>query len=356
MKNSRILNYALITLAVVACALHVGASAGPGTAVFAALLVAFVLLAMFGSPRFRSMVRTSNVDANLNLNTILDAAIFAFRRAVLPLTAFSTVFRNVKLQGTDTVAVPFYPLVGGASTDFNGSYVFNDDNTTQGRTVVVNKRKYQPISVTSREISRLPQLNLENIGRIAGEKLAFDVCQDILSVFVNANYVNKKVLSAANYDADAITDLRTVLGNANWPEAGRALIANPDMDGALLKDNSFRNAYAIGNAQAITTGRLPDVLGFKYAMSNAIPGNNENLIGLAVHPSAALVAFSPIEPTEEVRQRLTRYEIVTDELTGISIEFRQWGTASGDATRMIIESNYGYDKGDEEGVFRLVAA
>ena len=55
-------------------------------------------------------------------------------------------------------------------------------------------------------------------------------------------------------------------------------------------------------------------------------------------------------------QDATRYEIVTDEATGISIEFRQWGDPDSDQTRMIIEANYGFAKGEAAAINRLVSA
>ena len=297
------------------------------------------------------------VDAELNLNELLGASIRAFKRAILPLRMFATVFRNVALKGTNKVAVPYYPLEGSASLDFAGTYVFGDSSNTLSREVAINKRKYQPLKLTGEEMARLPMLNAEMIGALKGEKLAYDVIQDILSSITAATYGAAIYTGAANtLDSDVITDIRTAVGKLNWPASGRGLLANLDVDGSLLKDKAFLQAYSIGTTDVIKEGRLPRVLGFDYAASNALPTNGEKLIGLAVFSSAILAAFSPIEPPADVRSLMTAYEIIDDADTGISLEYRQWGEPGTDTSKRVLECNYGFSFGETDAMKRIVSA
>ena len=85
----------------------------------------------------------TTISSELKLNVVLDSALVALREALLPLNSFSTVYNSVPLQGTDKIAVPFFPLATDATSDFNGTYSFSDTNAINSREITVNKRKYQ---------------------------------------------------------------------------------------------------------------------------------------------------------------------------------------------------------------------
>lgn len=365
MKTNLLRILAIVTLAFAVIATMAGALP-------VALIAVFVAASVIAGPsaymrgQLGAAPDTNDVASELNLNEILDASIKAFKRAILPVTVLSTVFRNVILKGTNKVEVPYYPLQGADSKDFNGSYAFDTGagSSTGTREVTINKRKYQPLALTGAELSRIPTLNAQTLGEMKGEKLAFDVIQDILSVVTAANFGAAAFTGAASgFDSDDVIDLRTAANtnavggvNSPWPETGRGLLLNPAYDGALLKDHVFSQAYSIGTAQAIQEGKLPRIFGFNYGQSAAIPANGENLVGFAVYMSAILAAFSPIEPPEAVKQRLTQYEVVTDPDTGISIEYRVWGDPDSDTEKRVLECNYGYAKGEAAALKRLVSA
>lgn len=375
---------------------------------------------------------TNAVATGLNLTTILDAALTGFKRAILPLRMFSTLLGNVKLSGNNTVDVPYYPLQGIDSKDFSSSYSFSTGagSNTGTRQVTLNKRKYQPLQATSSEIARTPRLDLIKIGMMKGEKLGYDIVQDVLSVVTAANfgpaaftgassgfdsddvidlgtYVNKNaitsvtdgvttntsttVTSATAFFTDddigvtisgtnipasttivSVTNTTTVvisaaatgsgtgitftLGRAPqpWPQVGRGLLINEDYNGALMKDTAVKAAYAQGSDTVIKDGVLPRVLGFDYAHSPAIPGNSENLVGMAVYQSAILFAQAPIPPADPTN--VVNYQVVEDPETGIVIEYREWFDPSSDTLKRVIEANYGYAKGEQKALKRLVSA
>lgn len=161
---------------------------------------------------------TIDIVGALNMDVILDSALMAFKRPILPLKMFSTVFANVQLKGTDYIDVPYYPLQGIASKDFNGTYDFA---TGAGAKLDMRriggpgnwKRKYQPMAMTSAQVARLPALSAEKIGALKGEKLALDVIQDILSVVTAANFPSVAFTGAAStFDGDDVVDIRTACG------------------------------------------------------------------------------------------------------------------------------------------------
>jgi hypothetical protein len=325
--------------------------------VYLALVVAFVLAALLTPLRTMELLRDNTVDAELNINTILDAALRAFKRAVLPLSAFATAYRNVQLKGTDKMVVPYYPLVTAASKDFDKCYVFDDDYAVDKRSVTINKRKYQSWTITGRELSRLPQLQLEKIGAMYGEKLAYDVLQDIFSIITAANYGAAAFTGAAStFDSDDVTALAVVADNLLWPKTGRSMIVKPEYKGNLFLDGDVRLEYAYGDNGVIRDDVLPRVGGFDFGWTPGIPANNENLVGFIAYMSAILVGFSPIEPPPMARKMMAEYQIVTDPDSELSLEYRAWGEPGCDADLHVIECNYGYDKGETDALRRMVSA
>jgi hypothetical protein len=413
---------------------------GGAAAIPLALGVAFVAMAAIASPaailrgQLGAAPDTVDVASELNLSVILDSALETFKRTILPLTVFSTVFRDIVLQGTDKVEVPYYPLQGIKSKDFNGTYDFSTGAglKTDVRELTIDQRKYQPLAMTSSQIARLPQLGAIDVGRLKGEKLAFDVIQDVLGLVTAANFPSVAFTGAAStFDSDDVVDIRTaceknatgpltvadgvttngsktitsataaftfsdigmaisgtgipagatVAGVTNattatlsanatadgtgitftmsrpvipWPQVGRGLIVNPDYEGALLKDANFRRDLTVAGQTTVNTAQLPTVYGFGYGATAAIPGNGENLVGFACFRSALLVGFSPIAPADE--GKVVDYRVVTDEETGISIEYRKWFSPDDDKVKEVIETNYGRAVGEKLALKRMKSA
>lgn len=299
--------------------------------------------------------------AGLQVTEILDAALLAFRRQILPIRIFANAWRKgqAPLRKGQTMTVPYYPLETAASTDFvpaNG-YVFTGAGpNVESREVTVNKRKYQPLVTTSAELGRY-NFDPVQLGKMKGAKLGLDVVNDILSLITAANYGAAAFTGAAStFDADDVADMQLACALANWPKEMRSLVISETYNNALVKDNAIQAFYASGTTDPLYEGRMPRLNGFDVVDSNEVPANGENLIGFAAYPSAILVGFSPIEPAPEVLNQLTAYEVVEDPETGIFLEYRAWGNAQMDAAYEVIECNYGYAKGEAAAIKRMVSA
>jgi hypothetical protein len=299
----------------------------------------------------------TTISSELKLNVVLDSALVALRESLLPLNAFSKTFKSVPLQGTDKVSVPFFPLATDATSDFNGTYVFNDTNAINSREVTINKRKYQPLSFTSSELSRQPSFDPEQLGFLKGRKLAEDVLRDILSVVTLANYGAAIHTGAASaFDSEDMINIKTALDQAKWAKSSRVMILDNVYEGALLKDASIKNAAAVGTPSAIQNGRLPQIAGFDVIGTNLIPGNSQNLVGMVALPEAILVAFSPVQPAPGVLKHLNAYEVAVDPETNLTIEYRSWADPDTDTEKSVIEVNYGYALGHAAALKRIVSA
>jgi hypothetical protein len=307
-----------------------------------------------------NLAAANTIDASLKRVSVLQETIRDFATRVLPLRLFSTVFSNTPLQGTDTVAVPYYPLQTVASSNrVTGnipSYVFGQATTTNKALITVDKLKYQPLDYSSAEFQRQPFFDAVRLGKINAEKLAVDVLTDILSVVTSANFgAAAHTTSAAAITSDDIVDIRGACNAAHWPDSGRSLVVDSSVDTALQKDTSYKLALNIGTSSVIQQGRFPNLSGFDYAWMPSLPDNSEKLIGFAAFASGILAAFAPIAPAPGVRGALVAYEVVTDPATGISFTYRHWGVAMDDRDYEVIEAAYGYQAGVANAVKRIVS-
>lgn len=307
-----------------------------------------------GGERLMGAMNATTISADLKRAVLLNGAgMRAFRRRILPLRIWSTVFGNVPLEGTDEVTVPYMPLFTESSTDFVTEYVFNKSRAVNARKVTVNKRKYQPFDFTSTELARQPFFMLSEFIAQSAEQLAVDVFTDVLSAVTLANYgaAVKSELPDA-FTTDDIIDIRGACNAADWPTVGRSLVMDDSFETALLKD--MKDASATGDNMALREGSLGNIAGFRdiYA-NNRIPQNAQKLVGFATLPSAMLVATSPIIPAPGVRKQLVSYDVVTDPDTGISFEYRYWGDPGKDGDRSVVECNYGFAVGEGAALLRL---
>lgn len=305
---------------------------------------------------------TNTIDSTLQQDVLMDIGLRAYARVLAALSMLSTSFNNVALKGTDKVTVPFLDLDSTTPTDWVAAtgYVAGD-TTRDKRQVTVNKRKYLGMSYTSSELARQPFLMVSETFALKGEQLAYQIWLDILSIFVVANYANATApagsgatswpLPVASWDSNKINDLRLIANTANWPIPGRILFANGNVDNQLMKDNSIKLALNIGTNQVQTEGRVPDLFGFKYVSNVNLPANSASLAAIIAWKTAVLIATAPIPPTQEVIRAGTNYSLAVDPDLGIALEMRSFGDNTLDTSKLFIEGNYGYAKGNASAAF-----
>lgn len=314
------------------------------------------------------VLNTNTVPAGLQRSVILQTVVKDFPRRIAPLLLFATKFENVPLEGTNKVEVPYYDLdsVATKSFKFTDGYV-TGDTVTAVREIQVGKRadadvlddtktydrKYIGMGFTSEEMARQPYLKTLELAQQKADNLLQAITTHILSGVTAAAFgAAAKTEDADTFDSDDVIDVK--LACKLWPREGRGLLLDSAYDANLLKDPAFKAAYAAASDLAIKEGRLfPRVMGFDYSEWPTIPENAEKLVGFAVFKSALLVAFAAVPPAEEVRRAGTTYQIVTDPTTGIVLEYRTFGDGQMDSASHIIESSYGFAKGNGNALKRI---
>lgn len=307
-------------------------------------------------PFLNAATSTHTISSDLKRTAILQQMVRAFAVRVLPLSAFCTTYNGVRLEGTDEVVVPYFPLITTASEDFvdaNGYDTAHNTNSS-AKKITVDARKYQLLTWTSAEFNRQPFMDIGAASMLVGEQLGIDAVNDVLSaVTISAFSGLGKSSPAGSFDSDDVADLKGVADAANWPYSGRSLMLNTAYDVNLLKDPSIKTALAFGDTDPIREGRIKRISGFDYYPDARVPTNSEALQGFIVHKSALLVAFAPVVPTAEVQSRLATYEVIVDPGTDCQFTYRAWGNADLDVSKKIIEVSYGKLAGEATALKRI---
>jgi hypothetical protein len=296
--------------------------------------------------------------AALKLDKVLESGLKVFKRRIVALLAFSTRFQAAELAKDKSLQVPFVPLDATASADWNPATGYSDGNfAVQARAVPVNKRKFQVLSWQSGDLLGLPMESLAWAMELKMDKLAYDVIADVLSVITAANYgaaIHTEVASA--FTPDDVRGIANTLDGLNWPESGRSAVLHQDYVSSLTQDEGLKFFQNAGNDDALRRGVVGTLAGINVMKGVNFPGNGENLVGCVAMPSAILVANAPVAPDAEVLSQLQDYRVVTDPETQLTLTYRAWGNADLDKCKRVVEFAYGYAKGDEAQLKRLVSA
>ncbi len=316
-----------------------------------------------------AMFNNNAIDSDLQRSVILQDMLEAYALNLIALDVFSVKYENVPLQGNDTVAVPYFPLQGTASTSFvkGTGYTTASDWTENSRKVIIGgdgdaatnganatagtakDRLYQFINFTSYDMRRQPYLVVTKLAQQAANKLGVDIASQIYSrVIVTGNFgAAVKTVAAAAFSADDVADLSEYADTAEWPAIARSLVLTNTYKTPLLKDNTFKSALNYGSTDPIRKAMIQEAYGFQdiYFVPNLAAKLAANTVGWINHKSAVLVAFAPIMPTPEVRNLLTAYDVAVEPRSGAVLEYRKFADATKDQTNEVIESSFGANKG-----------
>lgn len=325
-----------------------------------------------------SGVQNANtMSASLLRQVILSELMRAFRRSFASLDIFAHNYKDVALQGTDKVEVPYYPLDQVASTEFvqaNGYVIAANAQTSNKEIQVGGKgdgvassgrgRKYKPLAFTAYEIARQPWLNIAQLIIMAAEQLAIDVRGDILGTHITAaNFGNAIWTGAAGgFDSNVVAQyLRVAATKAFWPVGMRNGVMIPEFYANLASDPYVKAYLNIGSTDTIRDGRIGGLYGFQELIEDVLipianfirggdgavtAGNDPNLAGFIAYPSAILIATAPVMPGPATMRLLASYEQVTDDQTGLTFSYQYFGDVKGSQDAEIIECCYGSGLGE----------
>jgi hypothetical protein len=293
--------------------------------------------------------------AALRLDRVLQTGLTALSRRLAPLAMFSHVYQAEELQRGKAIHVPFVPLEGLASRDWNANNGYEDgDFNVEEIPVTISHRKYQPFSYTSEQLVGLSPAILEQAMVQKADKLASDIITHVMGAITVANYgAHVMEIDGSVFDTNDIIDLDGAMTVQNWPGVGRGLLLDSTFATTAKKDEALKDQSRSGSTQTLREGVIGRVGGFDVAETPGLPENGERLKGFACLPYALLLASAPIEPAPAVKAQLFDYRKVVDKNTGLALVYRHWADPNSDKEKRVIEVCYGFAKGDAAQLKRI---
>lgn len=296
----------------------------------------------------------ANSITGINDDIISQAVLQGFTTAIAPMVAFATDFSDDAKKPGDKVSVMRDNTAIDAPLDKSagGAYTIQDADSDAVE-ITLAQPKYVSWGLDDTEVANSSVLTLERFGRRKGNKLAVTILQDIWSEVTNANFGTAAFVGAAStFDEDDVADIAEDADNADWPEDDRWLILSPAYIAALRKSGAIKDTSGYG-FNAIQSGNIPMLHGFKVLPSNAIPANGENLVGFASEGSGIVSAFRYLQPQQG--HKYDRAEALVGE-GGMTLGVREWYSEDFGNRRTVIESVYGYETGIGTGILRMTSA
>lgn len=277
-----------------------------------------------------------------------------FTATIAPLSALATSFSaEAERQGETIKIIRDNTAIDSVQTKtLGGAYTIQDCDADKVD-ITLGMPKYVSWSLDDVEVARASGITIEMFGFRKGNALAKEAMQNILGVVTNANYGAAAFTGAAStFDEDDVADIAKVCDDADIPDENRVLMLSNGYIAALRKSGAIKDTSGYG-FNAIQSGNIPILHGFRIIKSNIIPANAENLVGFACDPAAIVAAFRYNAP--QAGHKYNRAEAVVGE-GGITLGLRDWYDENSGTRRMVMEALYGKAVGIAAGLKRLVSA
>jgi hypothetical protein len=296
----------------------------------------------------------STVSSTLNDSIISEKAIQAFVAELAVLRAFSTDFSAETAAKGASVQVPIPANITAGTTE--KAYETEDTAAINVATVPLTSYAKATAGITDKQFANSSSARLERFAVQQAKAVARKIITDAWALIINATYSQKVTKALASLTSADVRALRVLLSKADVPVNERALFLNVDAYDKITADTTMTiaNAAYYGGPDVIREGRVPRLLGFDVFESNIIPGNSENLIGFAVHPSAMAIAIRTLAPQAPSEYLETR--VVTDEASGIGLGYRRHYSPAKGTHYCTFEAIYGAVAAVPAGLARLVTA
>jgi hypothetical protein len=287
-----------------------------------------------------------------NLNKYLtEGAIEGFASLIAPITALSYVVKGTSALN-DVVRVP-YATNNSASGDFSyGTGYSADYNEVVGKSVTMDKLKFQPIKLTDSDLATLNPEALKAVGNAAGARLAADVISaSLAAVVTQANFPNSGSFGASSFTASlGLANLNKVANDYGWLPTDRTLICNTTAWFNLMQNSAVIQASSFGSSDPVQQGKLSTVIGFNpYVVNIALPNSDQ---AIALSRNGILFAQG-YHAAQDSGQAYTALEQITDTKSNLTIGFRQYYDAAKATNYRVFDCLFGVGVGAANALYHF---
>ena len=263
----------------------------------------------------------TNTIGGVNLAAIAEQSLPALLEMFAPLRALTADFStDIAQRGASvTTRFPSKPT----AVDLSSGYTAGNSTATAA-TINLDQFFGWVWEFSDFERSRssinLNELFVEPAIAATGTKVFADLWNLVNDTnFPAATATESAVGAASAFDLSDVAALAAQLTTNGVPKSRRSLILNPTYYAAIA--DQLNDVSVAGQGTTLGEHIIPRIHGFDVYESPLCDGNGVNVVGLATHSSALLIAArgvdAPNEPGLEVEN------VVVPEL-GLPIQFRRW--------------------------------
>jgi hypothetical protein len=278
---------------------------------------------------------------NLNISRLANAALEAFTKELLPLTAFSTSFNGE--NGTAKGTAILVPLISAlTATTFGGTYAICG-GTKSVITVTLNRHKMVNIGQQDLDALNNSASSLDSFGYQQGSALAQAVLEDIFTLLTTANFGFVTGVSTTDFGIAQLRSGRLKLNQSNAPRSPRVAILDCVPYDVLLGVTNFVQAQMFADNQVLQEGKIMRALGMNIHEVNDTFGSTNSVMGFVAHASAIAIAMRYVAPqTTALYQNSGAF---SDPKTGATFGLRDFYDPATGSRYIALECNYGYSAG-----------
>ncbi|WP_448579261.1 hypothetical protein [Thermosphaera sp.] len=300
----------------------------------------------------------ANTLGTTNADVIAQEALKQLQAALPILGQIATDHSKENARFGETIII--HEVAAASATAFNPAVGYTPSDRAQvDIPVVLNKHKHHTYGVSVQEASSSRVDLIKRFGLNAAYSLGAAIVADLCALITNENFPNKttKALGAGGdgFDRKSVIAVGAALSKRGVPPLGRFMLLNPDYYGSLSMDLTMLQVMMARGAQAVESGKLPNVHGFEVSEFVDLPTNEENLVGFAgTRTALALATRLPDDPGQG--EPNCRISTVTDENTGLSMQVREWYEPTLAQYRRTFTIMYGVAVGQKAALQRIVSA
>lgn len=288
----------------------------------------------------------------LNDTIFAQEALLPFAATLAPLAKFSKDFSAAFAQKGDKVRVPIVETPDG-SKDFGttGDYTVGAGGAIDTVDVTLGIHKYQTLDITEKQTLDTAVDVIPALLKAKAQKLAEDVMAEVFAVVKASAFPNALSVKLADFGQSSMAAVASLLTKNRIPRANRSAVLDAAWYEKLVADPTIMRSFVKEvAADAIVENRIARSAGMNVYDSNALPTNDENLVGFAGAPCALAFASRYVPPVAGCDAVMS----VVDPETGVILGYRRFSDPAKGKAYITIEALCGVKAVVKSALVRIV--
>lgn len=294
----------------------------------------------------------STTLTTLALTIAAEKSIVAASAKLAPLKAFSTGFKAAETTKGTSVVVPLFAAKTAAAYNASSNNYGSGSADVAGVSIALDKHYVASSKFEDIDFAECDVAFWEGAGAAIGKGVA----KGILAVAFANITAAKFTKSAKMAEADAANLknwalLRKAADDADFDASEACLLLSSTYFAYLL---SLLDVSKYGGVEAIKSGEIPGLFGFKAVIDCPTLQTTANLVGAIAHPQSIGVAGRLLKPQSAKCYDEIGYSV--DEASGLAIGWRRYGAPATGTNHYAGEALFGAEKIDGNALVRIISA